>query len=461
MTTVETITRTLVFRKQKVNGNVGYGYSPIEYLNDRAKIIEIDGIRALMEVEGPNVVSFILTPFSAGRPSPETFPFSSITLSLKSPLGLSGSANTVPELVTIEGPDLDTALQYGLPAGLPKLCNWLADLQSHVHKKDKNEFAISLGSGSQDLMYKAFFAVLNPGDPILVDTPVYAGILPALRSLKAEMIEVEVDEHGSSAQNLEKALREWPADKKRPKVFYCSPVGSNPTGCSVPRQRKLQVLQVCRKYGIMIFEDDPYYYLATEHIPSYFALEKEVFSESGHVVRFDSFSKLLSAGLRLGWATGPKEILRAIDVKTAEANLHTSTVSQGIALRLMQHWGIDGFLNHCHAVANLYAQRRERFEAVAHKYLDGLAKWVSPVAGMFLWIDLSPSGIQDSYELIRHEALAKGVLGVPGKSFYPTGRKSHHVRLSFSVIDLGEETELGFSRLVEAIKENKEFTGLA
>jgi tryptophan aminotransferase len=71
-------------------------------------------------------------------------------------------------------------------------------------------------------------------------------------------------------------------------------------------------------------------------------------------------------------------------------------------------------LNHAQQVANFYADRREKFEAIARKHLDGLATWNSPVAGMFLWIDLSPAGVTDSFKLIRTEALAKGVLAIPG-----------------------------------------------
>jgi tryptophan aminotransferase len=78
---------------------------------------------------------------------------------------------------------------------------------------------------------------------------------------------------------------------------------------------------------------------------------------------------------------------------------------------------VKGFLNHGQHVADFYAQRRKRFEALAHKHLDGLATWVSPSAGMFLWMDLSPAGVKDSADLIRKEALAKGVLAVPGCAY--------------------------------------------
>nr|XP_019049759.1 tryptophan aminotransferase [Kwoniella bestiolae CBS 10118]OCF28689.1 tryptophan aminotransferase [Kwoniella bestiolae CBS 10118] len=459
------------------------GFSPREFLSDRAKVTQIDGIRGLMAVEGPGIVSFVsvrsllawkkdladlrmiiavsigahpahfgdttkhaISIVNAGRPNPTTFPFSSITLNLKTPLAEAGQGKE--ESLTIDTEDLDIALQYSPSPGLGKLVDWAIGLQSHVHGKERDgKWSVSFGSGSQDLMSKAFHALLNPGDPVLLETPIYAGVLPPLRILNAEMVEVDVDSQGLSAKNLERILSEWPEGKKRPKVLYTSPTGSNPSGCSAPRERKLEVLEVCKKYNVLIFEDDPYYYLATELIPSYFELETQVYPEAGHVIRFDSFSKLLSAGLRLGFATGPKEITQAIDVLTAGANLHTSG-------------GIEGFLAHGRSVAKLYAERRAEFEAVAHKYLDGLATWVSPVAGMFLWLDLSPAGIKDSYDLIRHEALAKGVLGVPGMAFYPSGRKSPNVRLSFSIVDLEQDTELGFKRLAEAIKDKQKALGL-
>ena len=77
---------------------------------------------------------------------------------------------------------------------------------------------------------------------------------------------------------------------------------------------------------------------------------------------------------------------------------------------------MEGFLKHTQNVANFYAERRNKLEAIAHKHLDGLATWVSPVAGMFLWLDMRISGVTDSFNLVRKELLAKGVLAVPGYS---------------------------------------------
>ncbi|GFZ47143.1 hypothetical protein JCM24511_04886 [Saitozyma sp. JCM 24511] len=418
---------------------------PARFLTPKARKTEADGTQL------------------AGRPNPHTFPFASIILNLKPPLSTSSepAASSAPTALEIAGEDLEAALQYGPSAGLPQLRGVLEDLQSTVHKREKGTgWTVSVGSGSQDLMYKGFQTVLSPGDPVLLETPLYAGALPAIRMLGAELVEVDVDEQGLSAINLERVLASWPEGKKQPRVIYSTPTGCNPSGCSASRERKLAVLEVCKKYDILIFEDDPYYYLTQTLIPSYFELEKQVIPEGGHVLRFDSMSKLLSAGMRLGWVTGPKALVHAIDVITSGANLHTSSISQVMAYRLLGHWGISGFVSHCAAVADFYAERREVFEAIARKHLDGLARWVSPVAGMFLWIDLSPAGITDTYELIRHEAYEKGVLAVPGYAFYPSGRKSSHLRVAFSVCDMENDVDLGFSRLATAIKDKRKQFGL-
>ena len=135
------------------------------FLNEKAKVSEIDGIRGLMIHEKPGVVSFLqvlcifmtkMLTDSAGKPNPDTFPFDSITLGLKPPLGQKADGEQItPTSLTIEGPDLEVALQYGPTPGLLKFRNWLEEFQSTVHKREKNgEWAVNVGTGSQDLMAK-------------------------------------------------------------------------------------------------------------------------------------------------------------------------------------------------------------------------------------------------------------------------------------------------------------------
>jgi tryptophan aminotransferase len=153
-------------------------------------------------------------------------------------------------------------------------------------------------------------------------------------------------------------------------------------------ERRLEVLKIARAHHILIIEDDPYYYLyfgSRPRPPSYFALDAQGEGRAGHVLRFDSFSKILSAGIRIGAVTGPDPLLRAIDAHTATANLQVSSLTQAITHTLMSAWGYDGFRRHTEKVSEFYRAKRDVFEHAMKKHLDGLADWDIPEAGMFFW----------------------------------------------------------------------------
>lgn len=126
-----------------------------------------------------------------------------------------------------------------------------------------------------------------------------------------------------------------------------------------------------------------------------------------------------------------------------------------MVLELLEYWGNDGFLKHCQNVAEFYRSKRDMFEAAAKKHLDGVAEWTTPVAGMFLYINmqLTKDGTEgDSFALIREKAVEKGVLAVPGTSFMPSKSKSACVRVSYSLAT-PEQADEGFRRLREVIDE--------
>jgi len=209
----------------------------------------------------------------------------------------------------------------------------------------------------------------------------------------------------------------------------------------------------------LILEDDPYYYLyygkATRPL-SYFNLELDE-PEVGRVLRFDSLSKILSAGIRIGFASGPEPLLTAMNRHTSVANLQACGVSQAITLKLLTAWGYEGFFTHTRTVSQFYQDKRDAFEKVLHKHLEGLIEWSSPQAGMFIWFKLllKPNGTDDtddgdSESIIRKNALEKGVLALPGTVFLPNGRKTAYVRASFSLLSENDAEE-AVRRLKEVI----------
>jgi len=283
-------------------------------------------------------------------------------------------------------------------------------------------------------------------------------------ALHCEQIEVETDVHGISSQSLRSILQNWPSGKQKPKCLYTVPYGCNPTGMTATLERRKEVLALAREHNFLILEDDPYYYLyygkAVRPL-SYFALELDE-PEVGRVLRFDSLSKVLSAGLRIGFASGPEPLITAIDQHTAIANLHASGIAQVVTLKLLTSWGYDGFFAHTRTVSQFYREKRDVFERAMHKHFDrdGLAEWTSPEAGMFVWFKLllkSPNSLAggddgDSETIIRTNALEKGVLALPGKVFLSNGRKTAYVRASFSLLS-DEDVDEALRRLSEVIAE--------
>ncbi|KAF5349795.1 hypothetical protein D9758_010180 [Tetrapyrgos nigripes] len=263
----------------------------------------------------PGVISLL-----AGKPNATTFPFTSFNFTARDPNSPPDAPKDIS--VNIEEDALAAGLQYGDTAGIPNLLRWLEGLQEKMHGRKVGEgWKICMGSGSQDLIYKVVQAMVNDGDPIFVESPVYAGVIPMFKTLHCEQIEIETDANGICADSLRKTLESWPAGKPKPKVLYTVPYGCNPTGMTATPERRKEVLKLAREYNFIILEDDPYYYVyygPANRPPSYFTLEATEPTENGEpevgrVVRFDSLSKILSAGMRIGWASGPEPLMTAIE----------------------------------------------------------------------------------------------------------------------------------------------------
>ncbi|KAJ7663242.1 pyridoxal phosphate-dependent transferase [Mycena polygramma] len=429
------------------------------FLSQKSKLWTACGIRGLFPLENiPGMISLL-----AGRPHASTFPFESITLNLKPALaGMPAPTDGAdPFTITLENDELNEALQYGQTAGVGRLITWIEEFQTHVHKRVLDEsWSVTIGAGSQDLMYKACAALIDDGDFVLVETPVYAGVLGFLTPLPCTLIEAHADAQGLNPTALEGILANWEIThpgKPYPKFLYTIPSGSNPTGASIPEERKVEVLKLAKKYNFLLLEDDAYAFLyygpEGKQARSYFALEEEVNRERGRVVRFDSFSKVLSSGMRLGWMTASPQLASAVNMVTSSTNLQPSSFSQVMAYSLLSRWGPAGFLEHCTGVAAFYRERRDAFEKVARTHLEGLAEWSSPVAGMFLWVKpLVPASTDTTAPPLTALLIAKGVLAVPGTAFMPLGGPTPYVRVSFSVVD-EERAEEACKRLREAILE--------
>ncbi|XP_043421591.1 kynurenine/alpha-aminoadipate aminotransferase, mitochondrial isoform X1 [Prionailurus bengalensis] len=367
---------------------------------------------------------------ATGSPNPNTFPFKTAVITVDN-----------GEPIQFNEEMMKRALQYSQSAGIPELLSWLKQLQVKLHNPPTINYPTNQGkmdlcvtSGSQDGLCKVFEMIINPGDNVLLNEPVYSGTLQALMPLGCNIINVSSDEYGIIPGSLKEVLSKWnPEDSKNPKrntpkFLYTVPNGNNPTGNSLTTNRKKEIYELARKYDFLIIEDDPYYFLQFNKswAPTFLSMDVD-----GRVIRADSFSKVLSSGLRLGFITGPKPLIERVVLHTQVSTLHPSTFTQLLVSQLLHQWGEEGFLAHVERVTDFYRKQKDALLAAADKWLSGLAEWHVPTAGMFLWLKIK--GIYDVKQLIEEKAIKKEILMLPGNIFYTdTSAPSPYFRVSFS-----------------------------
>ncbi|KAN0029875.1 hypothetical protein ACTA71_008012 [Dictyostelium dimigraforme] len=425
------------------------------FLSKRGKLKEASPIRSLFQYSGlPGMISL-----GGGLPNASTFPFKSIEIELKD-----GSK------LEIQGSDLEEAFQYSPTPGLPRLQKAFMDLQIRQHhlcspNEPGKEWNLIISNGSQESLVNAFEILVDDNDSIVAENPTYSGTLSILKPLSLNICGIETDRYGMIPEKLEKLLSEWDHSKfKFPRVIYLIPCGQNPSGTTMNHQRKVDLYSICSRYNLLIIEDDPYYYLQFE------SSEKEkVFDGANHsgsinlgksflsmdvdgrVLRFDSLSKILSSGLRIGFVTGNKQLLEKINFHQQSTTLHSSGLSQAVVLSLLNKWGIEKWDQHIKSIQRFYLEKRNQMIDSIDRHLKGLVEFNIPSAGMFIWFKLL--GVEDSKALIFKKAVEKKVLLVPGISFSTDPTKpSQYVRACFSTASK-EQMDEAIKRFAELLNE--------
>uniref|UniRef100_A0A8C7SNH5 Kynurenine/alpha-aminoadipate aminotransferase, mitochondrial n=1 Tax=Oncorhynchus mykiss TaxID=8022 RepID=A0A8C7SNH5_ONCMY len=391
-------------------------------------------IRILTDIQQRSPPSMIS--LAAGAPNPNTFPFHSCSFQVKN-----------GDMITFDETMMKRALQYSASSGIPELLTWMKALQKYLHNPptansaEKGQMDMCVTTGSQEGLCKVFEMLVNPGDNVLLDAPTYSGTLAALQPLGCNLINVPSDQHGMIPDGLKEVLSRWdPADVHKPhstvpRVLYTIPNGGNPTGASMITQRKRDIYELARQYDLLIIEDDPYYFLQFDKpwAPTFLSMDVD-----GRIIRTDSFSKILSSGLRIGFVTGPKPLVDRVVLHIQASTMHTSTFPQYISFRVIE----------------FYRTQRDAMLTSADKWLKGLyvAEWHTPAAGMFLWIKVK--GVADTQKLIMEKAMEKEVLLVPGGVFMiNSSDPCPYVRAAFS-LSTPEQIDEAFKRLSALIKES-------
>ncbi len=396
-----------------------------ERFAQRTQRMRSSAVRELLKLtEQPDVISF-----AGGLPAPDVFPVDQFQESTCRLLKEHGTR----------------ALQYGTTEGYRPLREMIVRHSARYGIVIEPENVL-ITSGSQqalDLIGKVF---INPGDHLVVERPTYLGALQAWNAYQAEYINVVMDEDGIRPEELDAALR------KGPKFIYALPNFQNPSGVTLSRERRHEVIRLADHYGVPIIEDDPYGQLRYEgeHVSSLVAIDAQERSHNGapytgNIIYLSTFSKTLAPGLRLAWIVAPAEVIYKLVQAKQGADLHTSTFNQMLAYDVAS----GGFLDqHIKVIRATYGARRDAMLKALDQYFPPEVTWTRPQGGLFLWVTF-PEYI-DAADLLQ-VAVKEKVAFVPGTSFFADGTGRNTARLNFSYCN--EKTiDEGIRRLGVAVK---------
>ncbi|MER5572433.1 PLP-dependent aminotransferase family protein [Streptomyces massasporeus] len=398
-------------------------HSPVPALAARARAVGGSPVRDILAVTArPEVINF-----AGGLPAPELFDAEGIAAAY--------------EAVLAEAPG--RALQYSTTEGEPALRDALA-ARTTARGLPTGPDDLLVTTGSQQALSLLATALLEPGDTVLVESPCYLAALQAFGFAGARIVAVPGDEHGIDPGALEELVV-----RERPKLLYTVPTFQNPTGRTLPAERRAAVASVAARRGLWIVEDDPYGELRYdgERVPWIAAHP----GAEDRTVLLGSFSKVMAPGLRLGWLRAPGELRRACAVAKQAADLHTPTVNQLAAARYLADNDLDA---HVARVAGVYRDRRDAMLAGLAGALPEGSVWHRPEGGMFLWARLPEP--YDTTALLP-QVVRQNVAYVPGAPFYAGTPDRTTLRLCF-VTQTPQEIGEGLRRLGEGLSPTRSAT---
>ena len=383
--------------------------------------VTASAIRELLKLMAdPEIISF-----GGGSPAVESFP-------------IDISKDIIDKALTENGSQI---FQYGITEGWKPLREAYLDHIAHPKGiKASLENVITTTGGTQGIQLLTDIFI-NPGDVVLVESPTYLTTLMVLRKYFVKCVPVESDEHGMIMEDLEAKIKTY-----HPKMLYCIPTFQNPTGKTLPLKRRQKIAELASTYDVIVMEDDPYCDLRYkgEALPTI-----KTFDETGHVVLLNSFSKIISPGLRVGTVLAEPEIIKKLTISKQCADIHTTNLTQVVCAEFLNRGLLPEHLN---SIRSLYTARLNTMLDGVKNYFPTDTKYTQPEGGLFIWAELP--GEPNMQKLLEIASKDYKVAFVPGKSFFinPEDGKNS-LRLNFSS-NTPENIEKGMKLLGEVFSKN-------
>jgi 2-aminoadipate transaminase len=388
----------------------------------RTRGVSSSAMRDLMAVTAqPGVISL-----AGGLPDTTTFPAEDFA-ALMSRVAVDSSA---------------AALQYGPTEGMDDVRRAIVTVMAAEGMRVEEDDLLVTTGGQQviDLMCRTF---LDPGDVVIAEGPTYPGAVPCFTAFQAEVVQIEMDADGMRIDVLEDTLERLRVDGKRPKFIYTVPSFQNPAGVTMSLERRRELVRIAHEQELVVLEDNPYGLLRYEGdpLPTLLSLDG-----GRYVVYLGTFSKILSAGLRLGWAAAPRPILEKLNLGKQGADLCSSSLAQHFVAAYFAQRDWSAYLDKLRV---LYRRRRDVMLEALEEHLPAEASWTRPRGGLFIWAAL-PDYIDTTDLLAR--ALREHVAFVPGRAAYLDGRGGSEMRLNFSGVS-DDQIREGVRRIGKVVSE--------
>ena len=388
--------------------------------SDRMEPLKPSTIREMLKyISDPTVISL-----AGGNPSADLFPAKEL---------LDVTADVLKNEAAL-------ALQYGITEGYPPLVKQIRERLKSKYGIDTPGDEILITHGGQQVIDLATKCLVNEGDTVITENPSFIGALNTFRSFRANLVGVPMDNDGMDVDYLENVLK----TEKNVKLIYTIPTFQNPMGVTMTPERRKRLYELAVKYDVPVVEDSPYFELTYS---GEITLPIKSMDKTGHVIYAGSFSKVISPGLRLGYAVGPAELIAKMTVAKQGEDVCNNQLTMVTVSRYLERYDLDEHIGHCCAA---YSKKRDYMLECIDKYFDKRVTHTRPGGGIFIWCDL-PEGYSGT-DLWRF-ALEHKVACVPGSTFdVKLDPKNRGFRLNFSLPSF-EEIEKGCRIMGECIRE--------
>jgi GntR family transcriptional regulator/MocR family aminotransferase len=265
-------------------------------------------------------------------------------------------------------------LMYGPEQGSYRLRVELANFLNRTRGMQVTEKEILVTKGTQMAIYLATQLLIRPGDTVFVPEPGYMDANQTFKLAGANMVFIPVDKEGMDIDRIERLCK-----KKAPKMIYIIPHHHRPTTVTLSAERRMRLMNLARKYGFALLEDD---YDFDYHFTSNPLLPLASLDTGGNIIYVGSFCKSISPGIRIGFMVAPEVVvseaaaLRKLIDRQGEQLLEEATAE------LLSNGDIARHIKKSHKV---YEARLENACRLLRKELGEYLTFERPGGGLAIW----------------------------------------------------------------------------